>query len=151
MEIVAQNELVSINATMLVQVISFLIFLFFIQRVMFRPLLNMMDTRKTYLKQLGQEIKAQQKQLAELSSTIQKEETALKAEAFSESEKLETAGKQEAKGILRKTREEMTAQRRQAAQDIRLRIASVEQELAKEAEPLVAVIIEKVLERRLQP
>jgi F-type H+-transporting ATPase subunit b len=151
MEIVTQNELVSINATMIVQVISFLIFLFLIQRVMFRPLLNMMDTRRTYLKQLGQEIKAQEKQLAELSSKIQKEEATLKAEAFLESEKLETAGKQEARGILRKTREEMTAQRRQAADDIRIRIESVQHELVNEAEPLVAAIIEKVLERRSQP
>jgi F-type H+-transporting ATPase subunit b len=151
MEIVAQNELVSINATMIVQVISFLIFLFLIQRVMFRPLRDMIDTRRTYLKQLGQEMKAQKKQLAELSAQMQREEAALKADAFLESEKLEAEGKQEASGILGKTREETAAQKRLAADEIQARIKATQQELVREAEPLVAAIIEKILERRPQP
>jgi F-type H+-transporting ATPase subunit b len=151
MEIVTQTELVSINATMIVQVLSFLIFLFLIQRVMFRPLLNTMDNRGSHLKRLEKEIKTKETQLAELSSKMQKEAAALKAEAFLESEKMETAGKQEARSILKQTRQEMAAQQRKANDDIRSRIETVQQELAKETETLAAAIMDKVLERRPQP
>ena len=149
MEIVAQTELVSINATMVVQVLSFLIFLFLIQRVMFRPLRTVMDDRRVHLKQIEREIKTQEARLAELSSKMQKEAAALKAEAFSESEKMETAGKLEARSILKQTRADIEVQQRKANEDIQRRIETVQQELAKEAETLAAVIMEKILERRL--
>lgn len=151
MEIVTQTELVSINATMIIQVLSFLIFLFLIQRIMFRPLLNTMGSRSADLKRLQKEIKAQESRLAELSSKMQKEAAAVKAEAFLESEKMETAGKQEARSILKQTREEMAARQRKANDDIRSRIETLQQELAKETETLAAAIMEKVLERRPQP
>jgi F-type H+-transporting ATPase subunit b len=150
MEIVTQTELVSINATMIVQVLSFLIFLFLIQRVMFRPLLGTMDGRNSLLKQLQKEIKTKETELAELSAKMQKEAAAVKAEAFLESAKMETDGKQEAGSILKQTREETAAQQRKASDDIRRRIETIQQELAAETETLVAIIIAKVLERRSQ-
>jgi F-type H+-transporting ATPase subunit b len=151
MEIVTQTELVSINATMIIQVLSFLIFLFLIQRIMFRPLRDTMESRSADLKRLQKEIKAQESRLAELSSKMQKEAAAVKAEAFLESEKLETAGKQEAGGILDQAREQIEAQQRKASEDIRRRIATVQQELMKETETLAAAIVANVLERRPQP
>jgi F-type H+-transporting ATPase subunit b len=151
MEIVTQTELVSINATMFVQLLSFLIFLFLIQRVMFRPLRSTMEARSADLKRLQQEIKTQETRLAELSSKMQKEAAAVKADAFMESEKLETAGKREASDILKQTLAEIAAQQLQAGEDVRRRIEAVQRELEKETEPLAATIISKVLERRPQP
>jgi F-type H+-transporting ATPase subunit b len=151
MEIVTQTELVSINATMFVQLLSFLIFLFLIQRVMFRPLRSTMEARSADLKRLQQEIKTQETRLAELSSKMQKEAAAVKADAFMESEKLETAGKREASDILKQTLAEIAAQQLQAGEDVRRRIEAVQRELEKETEPLAATIIAKVLERRPQP
>jgi F-type H+-transporting ATPase subunit b len=151
MEIVAQTELVSINATMVAQVLSFLIFLFLIQRIMFRPLQDTMESRSADLKRLQKEIKTQQSRLAELTSKMQQETAAVRAAAFAESEKLEAAGKQEAGGILDQAREQIEALHRQASEDIRRRIATVQQELAKDTELLAATIIAKVLDRRPQP
>ena len=149
MEIVTQTELVSINATMIIQVLSFLIFLFVIQRIMFRPLLNTMDSRSKLVKQLQKEIKTRETQLAELSSKMEKEAATLKAEAFIESEKLYAAGEQEAQHILGLAREEIEVQQRKANDDIRQRFATVQQELEKETETLSTAIIANVLERRL--
>jgi F-type H+-transporting ATPase subunit b len=149
MEIVTQTELVSINATMIIQVLSFLIFLFVIQRIMFRPLLNTMDSRSKLVKQLQKEIKTRETQLAELSSKMEKEAATLKSEAFVESEKLYAAGEQEAQHILGLAREEIEVQQRKANDDIRQRFATVQQELEKETETLSTAIIANVLERRL--
>lgn len=151
MEIVAQTELVSINATLIVQVLSFLIFLFLIQRVMFRPLQATMDARRADLKRIEGEIRGKEKQMAEISSKMQKEAVALKAEAFLVSEKLETEGQQAARRILAQTREQIASQQRTANADIRGRIEAVQRELTREAESIAAAIMEKVLERRLKP
>jgi F-type H+-transporting ATPase subunit b len=151
MEIVAQTELVSINATMIVQVLSFLIFMFLIRRVMLRPLRDTMESRSADLKRLQKEIKAQESRLAELTSKMQQETAAVRTAAFVESEKLEAAGKLEAGGILDQARAQIEAQQRQASEDIHQRIATVQQELAKDTESLAATIIAKVLERRTQP
>jgi F-type H+-transporting ATPase subunit b len=151
MEIVSQSELVSINATMLVQVISFLIFLFVIQRIMFRPLRQTMEERSAHIKQLRQEMKLQEKKLREIAAALRKEEQSLKAEAFLESDQREAAGKQEAKAILRQTREDIRAQQRSAVEDIRQRIDAGRKQLLQDVEPLVAMILEKILGRRVQP
>jgi F0F1-type ATP synthase membrane subunit b/b' len=82
---------------------------------------------------------------------MQQEAAAVRAQAFMESEKLEAAGKQEAGGILEQAREQIESQQRKASEDIRQHIATVQQELAKDTETLVAAIVANVLERRPQP
>jgi F-type H+-transporting ATPase subunit b len=151
MEIVTQSELVSINGTLLVQLVSFLIFLFVIRRVMFQPLRETMEARSALLKQVQRDISAQEKELSELISRLKAEETGLKREAFLESEQREDAGKQEARGLLRQVRAEIREQQRQAAEDIRVRFETARRQIASEVEPLVVSILENVLERRLRP
>jgi F-type H+-transporting ATPase subunit b len=151
MEIITQSELVSINATLLVQAVSFLIFLFLIERVMFRPLWRTVQDRRQHLLQLQREVKTQEQKLAEMTEKLEKEAAALKEAAFLESEKLEASGKQEARGLMRQMRAEVTARQKKDAEDIRQRVEGLQQQLTAEVEPLVARIIAKVLDRRLQP
>ena len=100
MEIVSQTELVSINATMLVQVMSFLIFLVIITRIMFKPLRRTMEDRSVHIKQLQHEMVLQEKKLNDISAALAKEEKSLKAEAFLESEQRESSAKEEAQVLL---------------------------------------------------
>ena len=150
MEIVSQTELVSINATMLVQAISFLIFLFVITRIMFRPLRQTMEDRSAHVQQLEHEMALQRKKLDEISAALAKEEKSLKAEAFLQSEQRESSAKQEARALLGQAREDIRGQQRKAAEDIRGRIETARKQLANETEPLVLMIIEKILGRRVQ-
>jgi len=150
MEIVSQTELVSINGTMLVQAISFLIFLFVITRIMFRPLRQTMEDRSAHVQQLEHEMVLQRKKLDEISAALAKEEKSLKAEAFLESEQRESSAKKEARVLLGQAREDIRGQQRKAAEDIRGRIETARKQLANETEPLVLMIIEKILGRRVQ-
>jgi F-type H+-transporting ATPase subunit b len=151
MEIVSQTELVSINATMLVQGGSFLIFLFVITRIMFRPLLRTMEDRSAHVRQLKKEMALQEQQIDEMSATLAKEEKKLKAQVFLESEQQESSAKQEAQALIRQAREEIGTQQRAATESIRGRIEAARKQLASETEPLVLTIMEKILGRRLQP
>ena len=150
MEIVSQTELVSINATMLVQAISFLVFLFIITRIMFRPLRRTMEDRSAHIKKLQDEMVLQEQKLDEISSRLAKEEKSLKAEAFLEFEQRESSAKQEAATLLRQTQEDIRTQQRTASEDIRGRTEAAREQLAKEVEPLILVIMEKILGRRVQ-
>ncbi len=151
MQIVTQNELVSINATLVVQAISFLIFLFLIERVMFRPLRRTAQERRGYLRDMEQEATRQERQLVEMTRQVEEEAQALKQDAFRESERLEATGKQEANGLMAQARSEMAIQQKKDTEQIRRRSDLLRQQLASEVEPLVAAMIAKVLDRRPEP
>ena len=151
MEIVTQSELVSINATLLVQAASFLIFLFLIERVMFRPLWRTVQDRRGYLHQLERDVKSKERKLTEMTETLEKEAAALKEEAFRESEKLEASGKEEALGMIRQLRAEMISRQKTDVAEIQRQIEGLQQQLAGEVDPLAARIIAKVLDRRMPP
>ncbi len=151
MEIVSQTELVSINATMLVQGASFLIFLYVITRIMFRPLRRTMEDRSAHARQLKKEMAIQEQQIDEMSATLAKEEKKLKAQVFLESEQQESSAKQEAHALIRQAREEIVTQQREAENRIRERIETTRKQMVSETEPLVLTIMEKILGRRLQP
>lgn len=150
MEIVSTTELVSINATLLVQMGSFLFFLWAIARIMFRPLRRTMTERSDHVRRLEQALQAQQKELAALTAAIRQEEAAVKREAFRESEALELAGKEEAQAILHAVQDEIRARQEAAAASTRRRIEALRAELRRETEPLVAAILETLLGRRLE-
>jgi F-type H+-transporting ATPase subunit b len=151
MEIVSQTELVSINATMLVQVLSFLIFLFVITRIMFRPLRRTMEDRSAHIQQLQHAMVLQEEKLDEITATLAKEEKFLKTEALLEAEQREAAATQDAAALLGRARDEIITQQRKAAEEIRGRIDAARQQLASETEPLVLAIMEKILGRRVRP
>lgn len=151
MEIVSTTELVSINATMLVQAGSFLIFLWAIGRIMFRPLRRTMEERAAHVSRLQKEVQACQKRLAELSAALRREDAAIKGEAFRESEALEAAGKQEAQAILHAAQDAIRAHQEQAARECAARVAALRAELRRETGPLAAAIMESLLGRRVAP
>jgi F-type H+-transporting ATPase subunit b len=150
MEIITNTELVSINATMLAQLVSFLIFLFLITRIMIRPLLETVTARREHLQKLQKEIAASSEELSQATARVRQEQAALRAEAFAESEQLESSGKREAKGILRQARAEIAALKDQTLAEAGVRIETAKGELARDIEPIVAAIMEKILERRVR-
>ena len=52
MQIISNVALISINETVVVQLLSFLLFLYIMNRIMFRPLRNVMAQREDHLKQI---------------------------------------------------------------------------------------------------
>jgi F-type H+-transporting ATPase subunit b len=148
MEIVSNIALISINETLIVQVIGFLIFLFVINRVMFRPLRNVMADRELYIERVTRDIAGAQKEIASMASQIQQQENTIKKEAFELKENLEAKGGQEAKRIVAAAQQEIAANSKKIQQEIEHRISQERQSLEKEAEILAQDIIAKILDRR---
>ena len=75
MEIISNIALISINETLFVQVIGFLIFLYLINRIMFRPLRNVMADRELYIERIKLDIDQAQKKIETMTSQIREQES----------------------------------------------------------------------------
>ena len=88
MQIISNVALISINETLIIQVISFLIFLFIINRIMFRPLRKVMNERETYVENVQKDIVEAENQFEDLTHQIKAQENAVRHEAFKQKEQL---------------------------------------------------------------
>jgi F-type H+-transporting ATPase subunit b len=150
MQIISTVALISINETLIFQVISFLIFLFIINRILFRPLRQTMADRETYIENIQKGIIDAQNQIKDLNKQIQKQEKAVRNEAFEQEANLEAAGNQQAEEILASVRKEVNASKEQARINIDAQISAARKHIQKESEDLAKTIMEKVLQRRLK-
>lgn len=149
MQIVSNIALITINETLLVQLGSFLLFLFIINRVMFRPLRRVISDRKAYIESLQQEIAAQQNELQKISKKIKEREKTLLHEAHVIVIKQEDAGSHQASEIISATRHEIEALKEKTEKEINNRIMEVGSQLKDESDALVLQVMEKILDRRL--
>jgi len=151
MEIISNIALISINETLIVQVVGFLVFLFVINRIMFRPLRNVMSDREIHIERVKRDIIQAQKEVASITGQIQEQEAATRQEAMALKDDLETGGSQQAKEIFASVKKEIVASSQKVQQEIAVRIAQERQSLEKEAQALALNIIDKILDRRQQP
>ena len=68
MEIISNIALISINETLIVQVVGFLVFLFVINRIMFRPLQSVMSDREIHIERVKRDIVEAQEDVASITS-----------------------------------------------------------------------------------
>ena len=149
MQIVSNIALISINETVIFQLVSFLIFLFILNRIMIRPLQGVMKERENHVEKIRLNISEVEKDLEELGLQIQAEETAVRQSANAIRQELEQAGTAEANGIFDATRKEIDGIRAETDQQIEEQIREARKSIQKEAEILAENIMEKVLSRRL--
>ena len=149
MEIITNTALISINETLLVQVASFLIFLFVMNRLMFRPLRRTMDDRSRYVSDLEQDIDDAERDITRYSREIEKQRAAARAEASDVTKELEEKGNQEAQKIVDTAVKEISVLKEATEKEIDAQVSEARKHLQKESEALSLQIMENVLDRRL--
>jgi F-type H+-transporting ATPase subunit b len=150
MQIISTVALISINETLIFQVISFLIFLFIINRILFRPLRRTRAEREAYIENIQKDIIDAQNQFEDLTDQIKEQEKAIRNEAFEQQVKLEESANRQAAEILASVREEINVSKEQARKNIDAQISTTRKDIQKEAENLATSIIETVLYRSLK-
>jgi len=150
MQIINTVALISINETLIFQVIFFLIFLLIMNRILFRPLRRIMAKREDYIENIQKGIMGAQNQIEDLTGQIQAQEKAIRDEAFEQKANLEKSGNQQAEKILSSARKEINALKEQARKDIDAQISAAGKHIQKESEDLAIKIIETVLHRSLK-
>ena len=149
MQIINNIALISINETMVVQLISFLIFLFVINRIMFRPLRRTMQEREHYVEGIRMDIEEAETKLEQTMQEARDEDAAVRQAGLQMIAEMEKQGNEKAGNIIALAREEITAMGGEARQDIDAQIANARKTIVAEAEKLSVRVMENVLGRRL--
>ena len=149
MEIIETNALISINETFFVQLVSFLIFLYVINRIMFRPLLSTISQRKELISDFHKGIISGKEDLARLGKDLDREQAKVIQEAQKVVLSLETEGDRRASDILEDVRHQISDLRHETETRVKDQVGQARMELTGEVEAVTLAIMEKVLHRRL--
>jgi F-type H+-transporting ATPase subunit b len=149
MEIVTNIALISINATLFHQLIAFLIFLFIINRIMFRPLRSVMGERESFMEKIRLDTVDAAKEFERLTATLKAKESTVRSEAQDVRSELEERGGREVVKILESARQEISSIKAKAETAVDAQIAEARKKLRQESEALAINIMEKMLDRRL--
>jgi len=151
MHIISNIALITINETLLFQLISFLIFLFIINRIMFRPLQSVMDNRKIHMDKIQTDTVDSIKELEILTQKLKVQESEVRTEALELKREVEESGSRQAVEIFAASKKEIETLKEKAEMEVNARIAEARKHLKKESEALVMNVMEKLLDRRLVP
>lgn len=151
MQIISNIALITINGTLVIQILSFLALMFILRRIMIHPLSEVMQQRKEYINGLSDDIQDVESQMETISAQLKNREAAIRAEANGIKKELEASGSQRAAELLAAVREEVSALKSRTEKDISRQIAEAKKYLKAESELLANQIMENILDRRLNP
>ena len=149
MEIISTTALISINATFIAQMISFLIFVFILNRIMLRPLHSVIRERNHYIEGMKNEISADGQRLNEFAADLDKQRQAIKSEAFKVNEELEKLASNEAAQLFTKAREQMVELSKTAEKDVARQLKEAQKYFEEETQNISNVMMEHILGRKI--
>jgi F-type H+-transporting ATPase subunit b len=148
MKIIETIALITINETLFIQLLSFLLFLFILNRVMIGPLRRVMAEREAMLDSISQEINATEQSYHDIEHKIAAQEKTARREAFKIRDQIEASGQQTADDLLSKARVEIDALKVKAHKEADDQLATARQEIEKEAAMISEQMIISLLGRR---
>ena len=149
MEIIATNSLISINETFIVQLVSFLIFLYVINRIMFRPLRSTLEERDEYIDRIQNEIRAGKDNLEQLTRALDQQRGQVIKAADAVVQTLEAEGDRRAGELIEETRQKISVLRQETETQVNTQLQQARQAIAGEVDAITLAVMEKVLQRRL--
>ncbi len=150
MQIISNIALITINETLIIQLISFLVFVFLLNRLMFRPLKSQMKQRDSHIETIKEKTKENKKKLQGMLELIYDQEATAKKEAFAVTEQLKDTGTFQAAEIMEISKNKIISFKEKIEADVNYQISNARKSIEKEAEILAMNIMEKALSRRLE-
>lgn len=144
MEIIQTTALITINETLWVQMIVFIVFLFLINRLMFRRVRRNLEERETHFESLRRDIEALDKEMKGLLAATEAEERQLRRAAHQMVDTLRQDGQQEAQRLMTKALEDIKLRQHEAEKALQGVVAAARREVESEAGQLTAVIVQRL-------
>ena len=142
--------MISINATLFLQLVQFLLLIWILNRIMFRPLLRLINDRDQHI----ETIKLDTVNLEQETSTLLNKSIAMEKDARfhagEERARLRHEANSQTESIFEDTRKEMDMIMSEAEKEIDTQVEKAKDFLHKEAAGLAEEIIEKVIGRRVE-
>jgi F-type H+-transporting ATPase subunit b len=118
---------------------------------MIRPLLGVMTEREQHIETIQQGIASAQQDLVERTRQSQAKEARMRADAIQFERAMETDGQEEAAAIVTQAENEIARMKQDAEAEIESQLTVARKEIQQKSEKLALHIMEKVLERSLNP
>lgn len=150
MEIVNATALITINETFFVQLISFLVFLYILNKIMVRPLIDTIDRRKGYFSDIKTDIEKAKSDIVNLNRELDKERSQILKEADAVNRRLDAEADHSASEQIASAVSQIAQLRQETDATVKAQLKAVRAQLAEEVDALTTTIMEKVLHRRLQ-
>lgn len=148
MQVVENVALISINATLLVQLISFLIFLVLFNRILIRPIRKVMAEREQYLVDAREKIKEIDRSYDSLSRQITEQEAEARRSAYAMREEITAEGQRSIGELMAQTKKEIEDLRMASQKETEAKIDNARKKVTGEAEGLADRMIAAVLDRK---
>ena len=141
--------MISINATLLAQVIHFLILMFILNRLMFQPLLKLIRDRKEYTEETSKKIKSIENDTEKLRQEFISKENDARKNAAEERAQYRDAGMVKSNELIEESRKEVATIKAKADKEIEGEVDKTQSLVHEEAAALAGEITEKVIGRRI--
>jgi F-type H+-transporting ATPase subunit b len=141
--------MISINATLLAQIILFLITLFFLNRLLIRPIRKIVQNRSQFFQETGEKILSLEKETEELKRRFSQLQIDARKEAFSESGRLKKAGNTQTAEYLDQSKNRAVSIRAEGEAKAEAEKEKERTLLKDKATLLSNDIVEKLIERRI--
>jgi F-type H+-transporting ATPase subunit b len=151
MKIIETIALITINHSLFFQLASFLLLLFVLNRIMFRPLRQVMSDREALLTGMADEISTAEETYTDIGHQIESQENAARREASKLRDEIEESGQKSAAAVLEQARERINELKAKAKEETSAQVAAARQDIEREAAVISDQMIASVLGRRSAP
>lgn len=142
--------MISINATLLLQIVHFLILVFILKRLLFRPILKVVDEREQHFESTKNQIHNIEQEAVRLRDEFHKREIGARKDAAKERVELRSNGLAQVEELYTEARNQVLSIRAEADQEAQTEIKKTKPFLRDEATILVDEIVEWVIGRRIE-
>ena len=141
--------MISINATLFVQAIHFLILTFILNYLLFRPILKLTQDRSEHIKDVQVEIKGIELKTQDLINEYLSRNADARSDAGKERARLKDDATTRADELFRDAKDKMASIRMELDKEVAQEVEKIRPSLQAEASALVDEIVEKVVGRRI--
>jgi F-type H+-transporting ATPase subunit b len=142
--------MVDIDYTVFIQLVNFLLLIWILNQVLYKPLLRIMDSRKQILDKAQEEVKSVQDTIDRRMAEYEEKIRSAKMEAMGQKGDLAKEGSEAAKGITDKAKGEISGMMGEFQQKLEKELAAARELLRNQSQRISSEIAEKVLGRSIQ-
>ena len=149
MQIISTTALMSINETIIIQAISFLIFMLIMNKIMFKPLKKSIAEREAYIEKIQKEMVESEKEIYDITISIKEKEQEMKNSASKLNAKYIKDAYKESDNILKKAQQDIMIMKKEAYKEIYSKLDECRKDIEMEAKKMAQFIIGNLLSGKL--
>ncbi len=141
--------MINLDWTLFVQMINFLVLLLILNHLLYKPILKILDERKTKINDAANTVRELERSSEEKLTLYHEQIQAAKIEALSQKEKIKAEGGEARSKLIDQVKEESDKIFLQARDGIEKEAALAREALRRQSEEMATAIAEKLLGRNL--